>query len=199
MSPRKVARALAGVGLFALGAIVLVAVWVVRSRSRERFIKQAVHVLPGSLLHAQNFHWTQMKGEQKQWELRATDASYSEDKTSLKLVGTELWMVLQDGKQLRLRAPKAELKLEGNHVNSAALSGGLEVDYGTMVLTTAEAKYTPDQDHLEAQGDVRILGEGLAVTGVGLDARPRSRIFELRHQVSTQISPRKIREGEAKS
>src|SRR5690349_6387968 len=124
MSPRKVARALAGVGLFALGAIVLVAVWVVRNCSRERIIKQAVQVIPGSLLHAQNFHWTQMKGDEQQWELRAADASYSEDKTSLKLIGTELSMVLQDGKQLRLRAPKAELRLEGNHVNSASLSGG---------------------------------------------------------------------------
>ena len=81
MSPRRIAKTLAGIGIAALTIIVVAAVWIIKSRERERnVLSHTVRVEPGSLLHAQNFHWTQMKGDKEQWQLVATEASYGEDR-----------------------------------------------------------------------------------------------------------------------
>src|SRR5579864_270300 len=99
MSPRRIAKSLAGVGITALLVIVVTAVWIIKSRERERkLLANSISVEPGSLLHARNFHWTQMKGDKEQWELAASEASYSDDRTSLTLKDPKLKMVLDDGK-----------------------------------------------------------------------------------------------------
>ena len=64
MSLRRIAKALGGIGIAALAVIVLAAIWIIRSREREReILAHSISVEPGSLLHARNFHWTQMKGD----------------------------------------------------------------------------------------------------------------------------------------
>ena len=131
-----------------------------------------------------------MKGDENQWVLKAKDASYAVDKTSLILTGADLSMTAKDGKSFELFAPEARLKLSGNYVSSAALSGGLVVHYGDFVLTTDEARFSPDNDQLEASGTVKIQGQGLTVTGVGLSGHPKAELFELLQQVSTEIVPR---------
>lgn len=173
-----------------LGAVVVVTVKVVRHRSAKQQLASNAATVPDALLHAHNFHWTQMKGDENQWVLKAKDASYAADKTSLVLSGADLSMIAKDGKSFELFAPTALLKLNGNHVNSANLSGGLVVHYGDFVLTTPEAKFSPDNDQLEAPGVVKIQGQGLTVTGVGLSGHPKAEIFELLQQVSTEIIPR---------
>ena len=189
MSPRTIGRILALLGAGVLVGMLVFTVVLVRHRSRNRVLKHQTGLVPGTLLHAHNFHWTQMKGDKRQWELRATEASYSEDKTSLKLVGTELSMTLDDGKEVRLRAPKAELTVDGARVKRAELSGGLELNYGAVVLKTTEAVYLPETDELQGGGPVQIVGEGFTVSGVGLQANPHQRVFGLLHQVSTQLNP----------
>lgn len=190
MSPKRIARALGVVGAVALCVIVIVTVRVVRHRSVRQALENAAGLAPDSLLHAHNFHWTQMKGGQNQWVLKAKDASYAADKTSLVLIGAELSMTATDGKRLELVAPQARLRLSGNHISSADLGGGLIVHYGDFVLSTEKATFAPDNDQLEAPGAVRIEGEGLTVTGVGLSGHPKAEVFQLLNQVSTEITPR---------
>lgn len=190
MSARRIAKVLAMFGIVALVAIVIVTVYVVRRRSLERNLETVAGVVPGALLHAHHFHWIQMKGGQSQWVLKARDATYSDDKTSLLLSDARVSMPGKDGKPVGLLAPIAALKLVGNHVVSAHLSGGVTVDYGNFVLTTADATFTPDQDRIEAPGPVKIRGEGLTVTGIGLTGHPKAEIFHLLEQVNTRIMPR---------
>lgn len=190
MSPKRIARALGVVGAVALCVIVIVTVRVVRHRSVRQALENAAGLAPDSLLHAHNFHWTQMKGGQNQWVLKAKDASYAADKTSLVLIGAELSMTATDGKRLELVAPQARLRLSGNHISSADLGGGLIVHYGDFVLSTEKATFAPDNDQLEAPGAVKIEGEGLTVTGVGLSGHPKAEVFQLLNQVSTEITPR---------
>jgi LPS export ABC transporter protein LptC len=192
MSPRRIARLLAGVGAVALGAIVLVTVVVVHHRSTgKKLVTVAVGLVPGSLLHAHNFHWTQMKGDQSQWVLKAKDASYSDDKTSLTLIEPQLSMIASDGKQVALSASLARLKLEENHIKSANLTGGLVVHYGDFVVTTDAATFSPDTDQLEAPGAVKIESADMTVTGVGLSGHPKAEVFELHKQVTTRLTPRR--------
>jgi LPS export ABC transporter protein LptC len=197
MSPKRIAKALALIGIVALGAILMVTVWVVRHRTPEQRLVSAAGLLPSSLLHARNFHWTQMKGDESQWVLTAKDASYSTDKTTITLKDANVSMTAKDGKQMSLWAPRASLTLNGNHVSRAQLSGGIVVHYGDYVLTTDEAVFTPDADQLEAPGMVKIEGEGMTVTGVGLNGHPKAELFELLKEVSTQILPRN-KVGDAK-
>ncbi|HLH77473.1 MAG TPA: LPS export ABC transporter periplasmic protein LptC [Candidatus Binataceae bacterium] len=189
MSPRSIAKALAGIGIGALLVIVISAVWVVGKRDRQqRLLARAVKLVPGTLLDAHNFHWTQMKGDHELWQLQAKEAAYSNDRASARLSGAELSMKLDDGKDMSAHAQRVLLKLQGNHVLQADFSGGLVLNYKGMVITTDKATFFPDRDDLQAAGPVTIDGPQFSVRGVGLDAHPRAQTFTLKAQTDTQVT-----------
>ena len=189
MSPRNIAKTLAGIGIAALVVIVVAGVVIIKSRERERaLLARSVSIEPGSLLHARNFHWTQMKGDKEQWQLTASEASYGEDRSSLTLKDSKLTMVLDDGKPVAALAHRVDLSLNGNHVNRAEFSGGLVLNYGDIQVTTQGGTFLPDSDMLEARGPVEISGKGFKVVGVDLEAKPRARTFTLKHQVVTDFT-----------
>jgi LPS export ABC transporter protein LptC len=187
MNPRRIARLLAFFGTAALMVIVVVTVIVVRRRSAQQKLEMVAAVMPGALLHAHNFNWTQMRGGQSQWVLKASDASYSNNRTSITLLQPRLSMVAQDGKHLLLTASRAVLTVNGNHIQRADMSGGLMVDYGNFVLTTDRATFLPDDDQLHAPGTVKISGPGLDVAGIGLSGHPKAQTFQLLKEVKTLI------------
>lgn len=189
MSPRRIAKALAIAGTVVLCAIVVVTVTVVRHRSQTQKLAAVAGLVPGALLHAHNFHWTQMKGDQSQWVLKARDASYSSDRTTLNLTDPYLSMTTRDGKSFSVSSQSAVLALQGNHVSTATLKGGVAIHYGEFVVTTEEATIAPDNDQLNAPGLVKIDGRGMSVSGVGLTGHPKAQFFELLKQVSTRIEP----------
>jgi len=191
MSPRRVARLLALLGAVTLAVILIVAIKVVRQRSIAQTVTQAAGLIPGALLHAHNFHWTQMKGDQSQWVLKAKDANFSSDRSTLLLTDALLSMTTKDGKHFDLAAAKATIKLNGNHISRADLGGGLVIHYGSFVVTTQEAIFSPDSDEVSAAGPVQVEGEGLSVSGVGLSGHPKAEVFELLKQVSTTIVPKR--------
>jgi len=190
MSPRRVAKALAGLGAIALAALVGVTIYVVRSRPTVQNLTKIADLVPNSLLHVHNFKWTQMKAGEKQWILNADDANYSSDKRSVILTEPRVTMTSTDGKIVTISAARAVLAMENEHVTRADLTGGTVIHYGEFTLTTAEAVFMPDADHVEAPGAVTIEGGGLKVTGVGLTGNPKTRQFDLREQVVTQIAPK---------
>jgi LPS export ABC transporter protein LptC len=131
-----------------------------------------------------------MKGDRSQWVLKAKDATYSDDKTSLVLDSPELSMMDKDGKRVDLTARIAKLSMNGNHIKNANMSGDVVVHYGDFVLTTDDATFAPDADQLEAPGRVRITSPDMDVTGIGLSGHPNAQVFQLHQQVSTRITPR---------
>ena len=191
MSPRRIARALAGFGAVALLILLGVTVWVVRHRHDAQAIQKVAGLVPGSLLHAHNFHWTQMKAGTPQWVLAASDAAYSGDKSALVLTDADVAMTSDDGKPVKIRAPHAVLHMNGNHVNRADLSGGTVIKYGDFTVTTENASFLPDLDRVEAPGQVTLEGEGVKVIGIGLTGNSKTRVFQLNEQVSTEITPKK--------
>ena len=109
MSPRQIAKALAGFGAIALVVLLVATVWIVRHRSATQVLQTAAGLVPGTLLRAHNFHWTQMKAGERQWVLTAGEADYSADKTMLKLTDAVVTMVSSDGKPVVVNAPQADL------------------------------------------------------------------------------------------
>jgi LPS export ABC transporter protein LptC len=178
-------------GTVALMVIFVVTVMVVHQRSAQQNLRTVAAIVPGALLHAHNFNWTQMRGDQSQWVLKASDASYSNDKTSILLVRPQLSMTMQDGKHVSLAASRAVLTVHGNHINRAEMSGGLTVDYGDFILMTDTATFLPDDDQLHAPGAVKINGAGLDVAGVGLSGHPKAQTFQLLNQVKTIIDEKR--------
>ncbi len=190
MSPKRVAKLLGGFGAVAVMVLLMVTVWVVRHRSDARVLQTVAGVVPGTLLHAHNFHWTQMKAGERQWVLTAADASYSNDRSSLTLTDAKVEMISNDGKSVMVTSPLAVMSLNGNHVNRATLSGGTTIQYGDFVLSTDSATFKPDDDQVEAPGLVTVVGDGMKVTGMRLTGHPKSRIFELHDQVNTHFIPK---------
>lgn len=199
MSPRRIAKALAGFGAVALAVLLITTVWIVRHRSATQVLQSVAGIVPGTLLHAHNFHWTQMKAGEREWVLTAGEASYSTDKTSLKLTNAEVTMTSSDGKPVVVNAPTALLAMNGNHVTRAYLSGGTVIHFGDYILSTDSATFMPDEDQVEATGLVTVLGEGLKVTGIGMTGHPKTRVFELHQQVETEFTPSSDREKTKKS
>jgi LPS export ABC transporter protein LptC len=195
MSPRRIAKFLAVSGTIALMIIVVVTVIVVHQRSAQQKLRMVAAIVPGALLHAHNFNWTQMRGDQNQWVLKAKDASYANDKTSVLLIQPQLSMIAQDGKHLSLTASRALLTVDGNHISKAEMSGGLIIDYGDFVLVTDAATFEPDNDQIHAPGTVKINGPGLHVAGVGLSGHPKEQTFQLLNQVRTVIDQKQRRAG----
>ena len=191
MSPRRIAKLLGFFGAVILVVIVVITVVVVHHRSREpELARRTLGIAPGALLQAHNFHWTQMRGNQSQWVLKARDARYSDDKTELILVKPQLDMRDKDGKLIELVANSAKLLLDGNHVKQANLQGDLVVHYGDFSLFSEGAQFVPDSDELDVPGPVRIEGQDMTVTGIGLTGHPKAQTFQLLKQVHTTIIPR---------
>jgi len=199
LSPKKIARALAGFGAAALIILLIATVWIVRHRSAAQVLETAAGLVPGTLLRAHNFHWTQMKAGERQWVLTAGEADYTADKTTLKLTDAVVTMVSSDGKPVVVNAPHADLTLNGNHVTRAYLSGGTVIHFGDYVLSTDSATFMPDDDKVEAAGLVTVVGDGLKVTGVGLIGHPKTRVFQLSTQVETVVTPKKDSEKSKQS
>lgn len=191
MSPRRIAKFLAGFGTIALVGLLVATIWIVRHRSAEQVLQTAAGLVPGTLLRAHNFHWTQMKAGERQWVLTAGEADYSADKTTLKLTDAVVTMVSSDGKPVVVNSPHADLTLNGNHVTRAYLTGGTVIHFGDYVLSTDSATFMPDDDKVDAPGMVTIVGDGLKVTGVGLSGHPKTRVFQLQTQVETIVTPKK--------
>lgn len=191
MSPRRIAKLLGGFGAISVAAILAVTVVVVRHRAAGQKPAAAIlGLLPGTLLHAHNFHWTQMKGNQSQWVLKAKDANYSDDKTNLILTSPEITLTSSDGKRIDLFASLAQLKIDSGHITRANMSGGIVVHYGDFVMSTEAASFVPDSDQLDAAGPVTIEGPDMHVTAIGLSGHPKAQTFQLLRQVSTRITPR---------
>ncbi len=199
MSPKQIAKALAGFGAVALIVLLIATVWVVRHRSAAQVLETAAGMVPGTLLRAHNFHWTQMKAGERQWVLTAREANYLADKTTLKLTDAVVTMASSDGKPVVVNAPHADLTLYGNHVTRAYLTGGTVIHFGDYVLTTDSATFMPDDDKVEAPGLVTLVGDGLKVTGVGLSGHPKTRVFQLNTQVETVVTPKKDSEKSKQS
>ena len=191
MSPRRIAKFLAGFGAIALVILLVATVWIVRHRSATQVLQTAAGLVPGTLLRAHNFHWTQMKAGERQWVLTAGEADYSADKTMLKLTDAVVTMVSSDGKPVVVNSPHADLTMNGNHVTKAYLTGGTVIHFGDYVLSTDSATFMPDDDKVEAPGLVTVIGDGLKVTGVGLSGHPKTRVFDLHTQVQTEVMPKK--------
>ena len=199
MSPRQIAKTLAGFGAVALIVLLAATVWIVRHRSAAQVMQTAAGLVPGTLLRAHNFHWTQMKAGERQWVLTAGEADYSADKTTLKLTDAVVTMVSSDGKPVVVNSPHADLTMNGNHVTKAYLTGGTVIHFGDYVLSTDSATFMPDDDQVEAPGLVTVIGDGLKVTGVGLSGHPKTRVFELHTQVQTVVTPKKDSEKSKQS
>jgi LPS export ABC transporter protein LptC len=191
LSPRRIAKFLAGFCTIALVGLLVATIWIVRHRSAEQVLQTAAGLVPGTLLRAHNFHWTQMKAGERQWVLTAGEADYSADKTTLKLTDAVVTMVSSDGKPVVVNSPHADLTLNGNHVTRAYLTGGTVIHFGDYVLSTDSATFMPDDDKVDAPGMVTIVGDGLKVTGIGLSGHPKTRVFQLQTQVETIVTPKK--------
>ena len=198
MSPRRIAKVLAFFGGVALVAILIFTMVVVHRRHPEPKLIHAAGLRADAMVHARNFHWTELKGAKNQWVLKAINANYSVDKTGIKLDNANLEMVSSDGKHLSLTAPHAALQLTGDHLRQAELSGGVVAHYGDFVVTTDRALFKPDVDELTAPGLVTIVGEGLVVKGIGLSGHPKTEVFQLLKQVNTRITPGKNSAANAK-
>ena len=188
MRPKQIAKAIALFGVVAIAALLGVTVYVVHNRAVVPTLMTVAGLIPGSLQHVHNFHWTQMKAGEQQWILTASDANYASDKSSMILDNAVITMVSQEGKPVVVKAPKAVLGMKGNKVERANLSGGTQIHYGDFLLTTDNMTFMPE-DQVDAPGPVTIEGEGIKVTGIGMTGHTKTRQFELLNQVSTYIAP----------
>ncbi len=187
MSPRRVARALAALGAVVLLTVAVLTTWVIHRRDTKPSLKDVAGLVPDAFLRAQKFQWTQIKAGKTQWKLNARDATYSGDRSSVTLTDANIQSTSDDGKQVSVAAPRAVIFLDGTDIKRAELSGGATIRYGEFELVTDNASFSPMSSDVDAPGPVTLTGDGVRITGVGLFGNAKTRQFELRQQVTTDI------------
>ncbi|MGH7865973.1 MAG: LPS export ABC transporter periplasmic protein LptC [Candidatus Binataceae bacterium] len=187
MSPRRVARVLAALGAVVLLTVVIMTTWVIHRRDTKPSLKDIAGLVPDAFVRAQKFQWTQIKAGRTQWKLNARDATYSGDRSSVTLTDAHIQSKSEDGKEVSVAAPRAVIFLDGTDVKRAQLSGGATIRYGDFELVTDNASFSPLTNDVDAPGVVTLTGNGVKITGVGLVGNAKSRQFELRQEVTTDI------------
>lgn len=149
---------------------------------------------PGSLERADakisEFSFTQTKGEVVQWQVQAKSARLfeQEKKALLSVVDVTLYGV--EGKELTVSGDEGTLDTATkNFVLMNRVDPLVVVTSGGYTIYTNHLAWTDAKREIRTDDPVRIIGNGLAITGRGLLGRLESEEFEVLEDVHVDVSP----------
>jgi lipopolysaccharide export system protein LptC len=149
---------------------------------------------PGSIEEADakisEFTFTQTKGDIVQWQVQAKQARLfeQEKRALLQMVDVTLYGV--NGKELTVSGDEGTLDTATKNFMLANKTNPLVVQTGSgYVIYTNHLVWTDATKEIRTDDPVRIVGNGLEVTGRGLLGRMDSEEFEVLEDVHVDVSP----------
>jgi lipopolysaccharide export system protein LptC len=149
---------------------------------------------PGSIEEADakisEFTFTQTKGDIVQWQVQAKQARLfeQEKRALLQMVDVTLYGV--NGKELTVSGDEGTLDTATKNFMLANKTNPLVVQTGSgYVIYTNHLVWTDATKEIRTDDPVRIVGNGLEVTGRGLLGRMASEEFEVLEDVHVDVSP----------
>lgn len=149
---------------------------------------------PGSIEQADakisEFAFTQSKGDVIQWQVQAKHARLFEGEKRALLSDVEVTLFGVNGRELTVIGEEGTLNTATKNFVLANRVDPLVVQTGNgYTIYTNHLAWTDDAKEIRTDAPVRIVGNGLEVTGRGLLGRMESEEFEVLEDVHVDISP----------
>ncbi|MCB0328726.1 MAG: LPS export ABC transporter periplasmic protein LptC [Bdellovibrionales bacterium] len=145
-----------------------------------------------------DFHRSETRNGKLLWEIVGTNARYFPDEKRVDIEHCLFSMLDKKEKQVILRAKNAKLYLEGAGLRSAFFSSDVVLDYGSDIkILTDEALYEHDKEFVSSDAHVKVIGSWYMVEGDGLRAHLKDESYEILHNVSSVIEPKKREEKQS--
>lgn len=149
---------------------------------------------PGSIEQADakisEFRFTQTKGDIVQWQVQAKQARLFEQEKRALLQAVDVTLYGVNGKELTVSGDEGTLDTATKNFMLANKTNPLVVQTGDgYVIYTNHLAWTDATKEIRTDDPVRIVGNGLEVTGRGLLGRMESEEFEVLEDVHVDVSP----------
>ena len=165
--------------------------WQQRQRA---IVPKELQALPGVSQHIQDFYRVKEQGGRKVWEVRAADAQYREEDSTVVVRDAAMHLYLKDGRVLGLKGDEGALHLSGREVRTVDLRGAIEVTFADYVLRTDQASYDDATDKISTLGPVEVRSKSLQVRGDRMEFDVQHQRVRLISNVSTRIEPATLQE-----
>ncbi len=136
------------------------------------------------------FHRSEVKNGKKIWEIKATRGEYLSGGSAIRITDAILWLYRENADTMQLKAQNALIKIENAQLREAELTGSVELVYGKVVVTTAQAFFNPNTNTVTAPGPTKISSDIFETTGEGLSVDVTKRQAFFKKNVHSRVKPR---------
>jgi len=150
--------------------------------------------VPGSVERADakisEFTFTQTKGDVIQWQVQAKEARLFEQEKRAVLDAVDVTLYGQKGKELTVSGDEGSLDTATKNFVLANKTSPLIVRTASgYTIYTNHLAWTEATKVIQTDDPVRIVGNGLEITGRGLLGRLESQEFEVLEDVHVDVAP----------
>lgn len=139
----------------------------------------------GNSSRAQGFTFTRTQSGRVEWEIRAKEAVYTEDRNTVEFHEIEAFFYPDDAGSLRLAGAHGRLFTQTQNVE---LDGGVRlISSKGYTLTTDRVTYTQADRTIRADTQVFIRGEGMAMSSVGMTVAIEDERLEFLSEVKSTL------------
>jgi LPS export ABC transporter protein LptC len=145
-----------------------------------------------------NFHRSETRADGSLlWEVVGTNARYFPEENRVDVEECVFSMVDDKGKQVILRAGKAQLIITGPELESGKFSSEVILEYGNgMRIITPHATYAHKKGSVTTSAHVKVVGSWYMIEGDGLRADLNKEHYELLNNVSSVLEPSRRKKQE---
>ena len=146
----------------------------------------------GSKFMLKDFHRSEMRAGKAVWEIKGSEGRYFPETNSATVSDAVLTLHRSHDHHVQLTAREVTIFLQGPGLKNAEAKGAVVITYDeTTTLKTEFARFDNETGKITAPDKVRIEGESLDLTGIGLDGDLNAKEFRLAREVTTVLKPRK--------
>ncbi len=139
----------------------------------------------GNSSRAQGFTFTRTQAGRVEWEIRAKEAVYTEDRKTAEFTEIEAFFYPEGAGSLRLAGTRGRLHTDTQDVE---LDGGVRlISSKGYTLTTDHVKYTQSDRTIRTDAQVFIRGEGMAMSSVGMTIAIEDERLEFLSEVKSTL------------
>ena len=138
----------------------------------------------------QHFTFVQSRAGTVQWEVRAQQAQLLEAKHQALLEEVHVTLFGPTGWQMRLAGDQGALDTARKDFSIAKRDGQIAVELNSgHTIYTNHITWTDERREIRTDDPVRIVGDGLEITGRGLIGRIDGEEFQLLEDVNVRLAP----------
>lgn len=140
-------------------------------------------------IHLQEFHRTEVKNGEKQWEIKASDAKHFFEKGITQANNSLMTLFRRDSSKVNIASDGAKLQLENDDLKKVSLEGNVKISLDKdLEVSTGLAFYYAGKDQMRSPSAVEIKGRGFEISGKGVEIEIDPQIIRIKSEVLSIFS-----------